>query len=183
MPVLPLLFGTDPALKKKASPVEELNDEIKQIIQDMFETLYEYRGIGMAANMVDIQKEIIVIDLQEDGSRKPSVFINPKITWASKEQEAHEEASLCFPGISAEIKRPSSIKLQFLNENGEAVEQEAEGWLATVIQHEMDYLSGKTYLDHISKMKKDRLIKKMVKQQKSQAQHSCGDPHCTDHHH
>lgn len=184
MPVLQLLFGTDPELRKKAEPVADVNDDIRSNITDMFESLYEYRGIGIGANMVGIFKRIIVIDLQEDSNKNPIAMVNPKITWRSDTVAKHEEASLCFPGISAEISRPDGIEVEYLDEQGETKSMKAEGWLATVIQHEMDYLDGKSYLDHLSKMKKDRLIKKMVKMQKQHTpnQSCCEDPNCSTNH-
>ncbi len=182
MPVLQLFFGTDPGLKHKALPVENVNDEILETIKNMYETLYEFKGIGMAANMVGIFKKIIIIDLQEDGKKTPITLINPELTWASDTKETKEEASLCFPGISAKIERSNAIKVSFRDTEGNTQELAAEGWLATVIQHEMDYLEGKSYLDHLSKMKKDRLIKKMIKMHKRPHTHSCGDPSCTEEH-
>ncbi len=180
MAVLQLVLGPDPLLKQTAAPVGEITDEIKTLVADMFETLYERRGLGLGANMVGILKRIVVIDLQDGGKKTPITCINPEITWRSDVLESREEASLCFPGISAEIKRPNAIKLRFQDINGDTQEIEAEGWLATVLQHEIDYLDGKVYLDYLSKMKRDRLIKKMQKQIRS---HNCGDPSCGHEHH
>lgn len=184
MPVLQLYFGTDPDLRKKAAYVDVVDDIIRSDISNMFESLYEYRGIGMGANMVGIFKRIIVVDLQENGTKKPLAMVNPEIIWKSDTLVAQEEASLCFPGISAEISRPNAIEVSYLDQQGTEQTMKAEGWLATVIQHEMDYLDGRSYLDHLSKMKKDRLIKKMVKMQKQHANnHSCcEDPNCTTSH-
>lgn len=180
MAVLQLVLGPDPIFKQKADPVEEITDEIRSFVSDMFDTMYERRGLGMGANMVGELKRIVVIDLQEDGKKAPLACLNPEITWRSSETIKREEASLCFPGISAEVTRPSSIKLRYMDLAGKTQELEAEGWLATVLQHEIDYLDGKIYLDYLSKMKRDRLIKKMQKQLKA---HSCGDPHCGHEHH
>ncbi|UTW57379.1 peptide deformylase [Kordiimonas sp. SCSIO 12603] len=184
MPVRQLFFGTDPELRKKAVHVGVVDDTVRSDINDMFESLYEYRGIGIGANMVGIFKRIIVIDLQEDGSKNPIAMVNPEITWKSDNLVKQEEASLCFPGISAEISRPDAVEVEYLDEEGSERSMKAEGWLATVIQHEMDYLDGKSYLDHLSKMKKDRLIKKMVKAQKQNSHnHSCcEDPNCSTSH-
>ena len=181
MAVMQLVLGPDPILKQKAAPVVEITDDIKSLVADMFDTLYERRGLGIGANMVGELKRIIVVDMQEKGVKAPLACINPEITWHSDKLEEREEASLCFPGISAKITRSDSIKLKYQDIDGKACELEAKGWLATIIQHEMDYLDGRTYLDHLSKMKRERLIKKMIKQLKHN--HSCHDPDCGHDHH
>jgi peptide deformylase len=174
MAVLPLILGPNPVFRQRAEAVQTVDDTIRQLCDDMLETLYQERGIGMGANMVGVLKQIIVVDLQEDGERKPLVCINPEITKKSETLIAREEASLCFPGIRAEITRPDSIEITYLDTNGEPQTLATDGWLATVIQHEMEYLQGRTFLDNLSKVKRDRLIKKMQKQMKS----TCTDPHC-----
>lgn len=180
MSVLDLIIGPDPIFRQKASPVDVIDDEIQKLCYDMLETLYVERGIGIGANMIGVLKRIIVVDLQEEGVRKPLICINPKINEASKDMETREEASLCFPGIRAEIKRPSRITLSYQDQSGEKHTLEANGWLATVIQHEIEYLDGRTFLDNLSKMKRDRLLKKMQKQLKHN--HDCNDPHCGHEH-
>ena len=180
MAVLQLVLGPDPLLKQKATPVDEITDEIRTLVTDMFDTLYERKGLGIGANMVGELKRIAVVDLQEGGEKKPIVCINPEITWYSDTVISREEASLCFPGISATVSRPDAIKVRCQDLDGKTKEIEADGWFATVLQHEIDYLDGKIYLDYLSKMKRDRLIKKMQKQIKS---HSCGDPSCSHDHH
>jgi len=180
MAVLQLVLGPDPLLKQTAAPVGEITDEVKALVADMFDTLYERKGLGLGANMVGELQRIVVIDLQEDGKKQPVACINPEIVWQSKQNVSREEASLCFPGISAEVSRPDAVKVQFQDLNGKIQELEADGWLATVLQHEIDYLDGKVYLDYLSKMKRDRLIKKMQKQIRS---HNCGDPECGHDHH
>lgn len=180
MAVLQLVLGPDPLLKQSAAQVEEITDEIKTLVTDMFDTLYERKGLGIGANMVGVLQRIVVIDLQENGEKQPVTCINPEIIWRSDETASREEASLCFPGISAEVSRPSAVKVRFQDLNGNVQEIDADGWFATVLQHEIDYLDGKVYLDYLSKLKRDRLIKKMQKQIKS---HSCGDPECGHDHH
>lgn len=179
MAVLPLIVGPHPALRKRAEAVQTVDDSVRQLCDDMLETLYAERGIGMGANMVGILKQIIVVDLQEEGVRKPLICINPEIIKQSENQVTHEEASLCFPGIRAEITRPETVEIKYLDPSGAPHTLAAEGWLATVVQHEMEYLEGRTFLDNLSKVKRDRLIKKMQKQMK----HACGDPHCGHDHH
>ena len=180
MAVLQLILGPDPILKQKAAPVVSFDETLKQKVSDMFETLYARGALGMGANMVGLLDQIVVIDLQENGKKAPLTLINPQITWASEEPREHEEASLCFPGIAAPVSRPASVKVEFQDMDGNTQNIEADGLLATVLQHEIDYLNGVIYLDYLSKMKRDRLIKKMQKQLKA---HSCGDPHCGHDHH
>jgi len=178
---LQIVTAPHPIFRKKAEPVADVTDEIKSLSADMLDAMYENRGIGIAANMVGLLHRIIVVDIQPEGNRDPLVCINPEITWASEEMSTNEEASLSFPGISADITRPNAINLTYLDQSGARKELEAEGFLAIVIQHEMDYLDGRTYLDHLSKMKRDRLLKKMQKYLKQG--HACGDPHCGHDHH
>ena len=180
MAVLQLILGPDPILRQKAVAIADFGDQTKQLVADMFETLYEHKAIGIGANMIGEAQQVFVLDLQENDTKSPLTCINPEIIWESTEREKHKEASLCFPGISAEITRPKAVKIKYQDLDGKHQELDATGWLATVIQHEMDYLSGKNYLDHLSKMKRDRLIKKMQKQLKS---NSCGDPSCEHEHH
>lgn len=180
MPVLDLVMAPNPIFRQKAVAIDNVNADVQALCDDMLETLYAERGIGIGANMVGVLKRVIVVDLQEDGIRKPLVCINPEIISTSKETETREEASLCFPGIRAEITRPNAVSIRYLDTNGAPQTLDAEGWLATVIQHEMEYLDGRTFLDNLSKMKRDRLLKKMQKQQKHH--HDCGDPHCGHQH-
>lgn len=178
MPALPLIYAPDPIFKKKALAVPFVDEGIKTIAADMLETLYKERGVGMAATMVGLLKRIIVIDLQEDGKRTPIVCINPEILAVSKETQVNNEASLCFPHISAEITRPETVELRYMDLESQVHTLEATGWLAAIIQHEMEYLDGKIYLDNLSKVKRDRLLKKMIKLQKQGG--DCGDPNCSD---
>jgi peptide deformylase len=178
-----IVTAPNPIFRQKAEPFDAIDAAAVALADDMLETMYAHRGIGIGANMVGVARRLIVVDIQSDGNRAPLVCFNPEITWQSDDTSTNEEASLSFPGISADITRPSAIRLTYLDREGAERELEADGWLAVVIQHEMDYLDGRTYLDRLSKMKRDRLIKKMQKYQKS-AQHGCGDPHCGhDHHH
>ncbi len=163
MAVLSIVSAPNPIFKKKCELVSVVDDSIRKIADDMLETLEYERAVGLGANMLGITKAIAVVNLNEGGISKPYVFINPEIFWRSEEMQGFEEASLSFPGISADISRPSKIKIKYLDYEGTAQELEAEGFLASVIQHEVDYLNGKTFLDHLSKMKRDMLIKKMEK--------------------
>lgn len=179
---LHLITAPDPIFRQKAEVVEVVDDDIRAIVDQMFEVLYAEKGLGLGANMVGVLKRICVVDLGEDGKREPITLINPEIIEASDELEEYEEASLSYPGISAKIKRPKEITVKFLDRDGKAQELKAEVPLSTVIQHEMDYLGGRTYLDHLSKMKRDRLLKKMQKYLKFRHSHDCGDPICGHEH-
>lgn len=182
MALLEIIIAPNPIFRTKSAPVTEFDDSVRALVSDMLETMYANRGIGIAANMVGKAAQIIIVDIQANGEREPLVCINPKLVWMSEDKATNEEASLSFPGISADITRPIAIKMAYQDVDGEAHELDAEDWLATVIQHELDYLEGRTYLDHLSKMKRDRLMKKMQKYLKQQS-HSCGDPHCGHDHH
>ena len=162
MAILPLTYAPNKIFQTKAEKVTEVTDEIRKIIDDMFETLYHHKALGIGANMVGILKHIIVVDMQ-DGTNSKYAMINPEIEILSDEIQIFEEASLCFLGISAKIKRPSKIKVEYLDYNGEKQIMEADGFLSTVIQHETDYLNAITFLDHLSKMKRDILVAKMRK--------------------
>ena len=176
MTALQLIMAPNPIFRQRAAEVTEFDEGLRALTDQMLEVLYHERGIGLGANMVGVLKRIIVVDLQEEGKRKPLVCINPVITDHSTETSAQEEASLCFPGIRAEITRPSEIEVAYQDVEGTKHTLRAKGWLSTVIQHEMEYLDGRTFLDNLSKMKKDRLLKKMQKEQKHAC---CGTPACT----
>ncbi len=163
MPALPLIIAPDPVFRKKASTVETVNDEIRQLVSDMFLTLYAENGAGIGANMVGVLKRVIVIDLKEGGKKTPFAMINPEIGKASEETQVFTEASLSFPGIEADITRPAEIQVRYLDEKGDSQDLRATGFLAAVIQHEMDYLEGRTYLDHLSRIKREALMRKYKK--------------------
>jgi peptide deformylase len=174
---LQLIYAPHPIFKQKALPIDKVDDEIRVLIDKMLKTLYVEGAVGIGANMVGLLKRIAVVDLQEDGVRNPRVFINPKITWYSEEKQTFKESSVCFLGIEAEVTRPRAIGMSYLDYDGNNQELEAEGFLATVIQHEVDYLDGKVFLDHLSKLKRDTLMKKMEKYIKMHPPHIHGT-HC-----
>lgn len=171
MPLLPLVYAPHPIFKKKAEPILHVDEGTRQLVDDMLQTMYVEKGVGLGANMVGILKRIAVVDIQKNGEPAPYRFINPEITWSSEETQTFEEASLSYPGISAEVTRPKAIKLAYLDYNGDSQTLEAEGFLATVIQHEVDYLNGTVFLDYLSKMKRDMLLKKMQKHMKQHPPH------------
>lgn len=177
MAILKLVYAPNEIFRKKAEIITEITEEIKLLAHDMLHTMYVERAIGIGANMVGVLKQIAVVDLQENGIRKPLIMINPKIISVSSQTQIFQESSICFPYISAEITRPSEIEVEFKDIEGTQHNNKYEGFLATVIQHEIDYLNGVTFLDHLSKLKKDMLLKKMQKMVKQNPPHVHGE-HC-----
>ncbi len=171
MTSLQLIYAPNEIFSKKATIVENIDDDICKIIDEMFEILRIEKGIGLGANMVGILKRIVVVNMIQGEKQHKYAMVNPEITYKSTEMQTIEEASLCYPGISANITRPQKITVKFLDYQGKEQIIDAEGFLATVIQHEMDYLDGRVYLDYLSKMKRDILLKKMLKYLKNNPPH------------
>ncbi|KZX72591.1 peptide deformylase [Oleiphilus sp. HI0009] len=168
MALLEILEYPDPRLRKIAAPVEQVTPEIQTLIDDMFETMYDAPGIGLAATQVDQHIQLIVMDLSEDKS-EPHVFINPEVTVLEGDPEKMQEGCLSVPGYYEDVERIEHVLIKALNREGEAFELEATGLLAVCIQHEMDHLNGKLFIDYLSKLKRTRIKKKLEKQQKAQA--------------
>lgn len=164
---LKLVYGPSPIYKKNAEPVKKVDEEIMQLCTDLQDTLYKENAVGIAAPMVGILRRVIVIDLHENGLRSPIFMINPEITWFSEELQEFEEGSVSFPGIFAMIKRAKSISVDYLDGKGKNRSASYTGYIATVIQHEIDYLNGKIFLDYLSPIKRKLLLKKTKKLQKS----------------
>lgn len=162
MALLPILCFPDPRLHKVAKPVEQVDDRIRKQIEDMFETMYDAQGIGLAATQVDFHERLIVIDVSQEHDQK-LVLINPEIVWASEEKQVNEEGCLSVPGIYDGVERSTSVKVRALDENGQAREIEAEGLLAICIQHEMDHLMGKVFVEYLSPLKQGRIKTKLQK--------------------
>jgi len=158
-----LQIAPNPIFRKRAMRVDHIDDEIKGIVEAMFEIMYENEAVGIGANMVGVLKRIIVVDLQEKRNNVPFAMINPIITFKSKEMQKFEEGSISFPGIEAMVERPDEIRVEYIDCDGESQTMEAEGWLATVIQHEIDYLDGKIFLDYVPTVVRKILLKKMEK--------------------
>jgi len=172
----------DPILKKKCTPVTTIDNKIKKILDDMLKTMYQAPGIGLAAPQVGIDKRLIVMDVsprpglkryQEENNEEKQEFkpnpiqmINPEITWVSEKKEKDQEGCLSIPLIMADVIRPESCKVKYLNKNGESKELHAKGLLSRCIQHEIDHINGVLFIDHLSKTKKDMVLRKMKKQQK-----------------
>ncbi|MEH6346865.1 MAG: peptide deformylase [Bermanella sp.] len=168
MAILDILEFPDPRLRTKAKPVTEVTDKIRGIINDMFETMYDAPGIGLAASQVNVHQQIVVIDVSEDKS-EPLVFINPKVTVLDGELELMQEGCLSVPGFYEDIERIEHCKIEALDKDGNSFELEANGLLAVCIQHELDHLDGKLFVDYISNTKRDRIRKKLEKQHRLQA--------------
>lgn len=177
MGILNIIYAPNPIFKKEAKKVLKVDENIKKIAKDMLETMYFERAVGLGANMLGVEYQIIVLDLRENGVENPYVMINPEVLDYSAEMIEYEEASLSFPGISALIKRPKKIKVKYLDLDNVEQIMEADNFLARVILHEMDYLHGKIFLDYLSKLKRDMLIKKMLKHIKNHPPHVHGK-HC-----
>ena len=168
MTIRKILTEPDPFLRQKSKKVEQVNDEIRTLIDDMLETMYNAPGIGLAAIQVGEPKRVIVIDLsREDEKKNPLYFVNPELIINSDNNAAYEEGCLSVPGQFAEISRPDKCKVKYLDYNGNEQILDAEGLLATCIQHEMDHLEGILFIDYLSKLKKNMIVKKLSKQKKS----------------
>ena len=162
-----IVIEPDPILRRKCEPIEKIDDNTRKLLDDMLETMYDAPGIGLAAVQVGILRRLIVIDISKNEEKKDPLFlINPKILNQSKETSVYEEGCLSLPGQFAEIERPAKCVLKYTDYNGKDKELKAEGLLATCIQHEVDHLNGVLFIDYLSKLKKDMIIKKLVKHKK-----------------
>jgi len=165
MALLNILHFPDPRLRKNAQPVTQVDDAVRKIVDDMLETMYAAPGIGLAATQVDIHQQIIVIDISEQ-KNQPLCLINPKIITREGELYSHEEGCLSVPSIYESVERPERVTVEALNRAGDTFTLNAEGLLAVCIQHEMDHLQGRLFIDHLSSLKRQRVRKKMQKGQK-----------------
>ena len=158
----------DKRLRLVSEPVKRIDAGIRALVNDMFETMYDAPGIGLAAIQVGVAKRVVTMDLsKKEESHEPRVFINPEITWASKEKSTHEEGCLSIPEYYEEVERPQQVKVKYLDLEGRTHEVEASGLFATCLQHEIDHINGVLFIDHISKLKRDRVIKKFTKAAKA----------------
>jgi len=166
MAILPIITAPDPRLKVVSKPVATVTDETRALLDNMLETMHDAIGIGLAAIQVGINARVIVVELpDEDGEQKgdPLELINPKIVWSSEDERAHEEGCLSLPEHFAEVIRPDGIKLEYLDRNGKKQTMAADGLLATCIQHEMDHLEGILFVDHISAVRRNMILRKLKK--------------------
>ena len=168
MSVRDIIKMPDPVLRKKALPLERVDDEVRQLAADMLETMYDAPGIGLAAPQVAVSRRLIVIDIARDEEPKnPLVMINPEIISLGDELRVHEEGCLSIPDIYAEVERPGQCRVRYIDEEGVGQEMDCEGLMATVVQHEIDHLDGVLFIDHLSRLRRDRLVKKFMKAQRS----------------
>jgi peptide deformylase len=165
MALRPILVAPDPRLKQKSAPVEGgVTDAHRALMDDMLETMYEAPGIGLAAIQVGEPLRIIVMDLAREGEPKaPRYYVNPEILWASDELFTYEEGCLSVPDIYDDVERPARVKLRYLDYNGKEIEEDAEGLFAVCIQHEMDHLEGVLFIDHLSRLKREKALSKLKK--------------------
>jgi len=161
----------DKRLRLVSKPVEKVDASIRKLADDMFETMYDAPGIGLAAIQIAEPLRVVTMDLaKKDDEKEPRVFINPEIVWSSDEMNVHEEGCLSIPEYYEEVERPAKIKVRFLDLDGKPQEVDADGLLATCLQHEIDHLNGVLFIDHLSKLKRDRVIKKYTKIAKQAAE-------------
>src|SRR5947208_12717546 len=178
MAMLPIVEVPDPRLRQISSPVEKVDDAVRALVADMFETMYAAPGIGLAAIQVGVPKRVLVIDLQEpeeeggEPVRDPLVSINPEIVRTSETLQVYNEGCLSVPEMYAEVERPDSIRARWLDRDGKAHEEELDGLLAICLQHEMDHLEGILFIDHLSRLKRDMVLKKLAKARKERALHA-----------
>jgi peptide deformylase len=159
-----ILIIPDKRLRQVAKPVVKIDAAIRKLVEDMFETMYDAPGIGLAAVQIGAPARVVTLDLaKKDDPKQPQVFINPELTWASELKSTHEEGCLSIPEYYEEVERPSEIKIKYLDLDGKPQEIAANGLLATCLQHEIDHLNGVLFIDHISKLKRDRVLKKFTK--------------------
>ncbi|HLU91338.1 MAG TPA: peptide deformylase [Pedomonas sp.] len=163
MAILPIIETPDPRLRVISKPVERVDDALRRFMDDMLETMYDAPGIGLAAIQVGEPKRVLVIDLQEDDEKNPRYFVNPEIVWKSDEMSGYQEGCLSVPDVYGDVERPARVRVKYLDYNGEAREEELDGLLATCLQHEMDHLEGVLFIDHLSKLKRDMLLRKLEK--------------------
>ena len=167
MALLEILEFPDPRLRTRAQPVDTFDPALKQLVADMFETMYAAPGVGLAATQVDVHRQVLVMDMSEERDQ-PMALINARILESSGEQ-VYQEGCLSFPGIFADVTRALRVKVAFQDVDGQAIEREFEGPLAVCVQHEMDHLQGKVFVDHLSALKRSLLLKRLEKRRKQSA--------------
>ncbi len=170
MTIKPLIILPDPQLRQASKPIERVDTEILRLADDMLETMYDAPGIGLAAVQVGVPRRLLVIDIAREGEDKqPLVFINPEVVASSDERSVYEEGCLSIPDYYAEVERPARVTVKHIDRDGKEQIVEADGLLATCLQHEIDHLNGVLFIDYISRLKRDMVIKKFTKAAKSKA--------------
>ena len=168
MALLNILCYPDPRLHKVAKPVTEFDDKLRTLVADMLETMYKSEGVGLAATQVDVHQRLVVMDTSEERNQ-PTVLVNPEITWSSAERIQGEEGCLSVPGIYDGVERAVAVKVKAADEHGTVRELEAEGLMAVCVQHELDHLMGKVFVEYLSPLKRNRIKTKMLKAQREDA--------------
>ncbi len=166
MAILPILVAPHPVLKAKAAPVETVDDGVRALMDDMLETMYAAPGIGLAAPQVGVSRRIVVLDVAgKDEPPAPMCLVNPEVIWESEDLNTYEEGCLSVPKQYAEVERPAQVKVRFLDREGAKREIEADGILATCVQHEIDHLDGTLFIDYLSALKRNMILRKVKKEQ------------------
>ncbi len=164
MTIKPLIILPDPILRQVSKPIETIDGEVKKLADDMLETMYDAPGIGLAAIQIGVARRMLVLDVSKEGEdKKPLVFINPEVVASSDARSVYEEGCLSIPDYYAEVERPAAITVRHLDREGKEQVTEADGLLATCLQHEIDHLNGVLFIDHISKLKREMVIRKFTK--------------------
>jgi len=167
MALLPILTAPDPCLKQKALPVANVDDDIRRLMDDMLDTMYAAPGIGLAAPQVGVSQRVIVLDIgKTEETRNPMRMVNPEIVWVSEDDNDYEEGCLSVPEHYASVTRPASIRVRYVDDQNQSREIEADGLLATVLQHEIDHLDGLLFIDHLSNLRRNMILRKLLKAKK-----------------
>jgi peptide deformylase len=166
-----ILIIPDKRLRQVSEPIKKIDSGVRKLVEDMFETMYDAPGIGLAAIQVGTPKRVVTMDLaKKDEPKQPQVFVNPEILWSSEEKATYEEGCLSIPEFYDDVERPAQVKVKYLDIEGAPHEIEANGLFATCLQHEIDHLNGVLFIDHLSKLKRDRVVKKFTKAAKRAAE-------------
>ena len=170
MTVRPLVILPDAQLRLVSEPVASVTPEIRALARDMLDTMYDAPGVGLAAIQIGVAQRVVTIDTSKDeDARDPTVYLNPEIVWSSEEKRVYDEGCLSIPEYYGEVERPDRVRVRYMSLDGAIVEREADGLLATCLQHEIDHLNGVLFIDHLSKLKRDRVVKKFSKAAKRDA--------------
>ena len=170
MTIRPLVIIPDSKLRLVSEPVKEITSDIRQLADDMLETMYDAPGVGLAAIQIGVPVRMVTMDVSKsEDERQPMVLINPEIVWASEEKRVYEEGCLSIPEYYEEVERPDRVRFRYMDLKGETIEQDADGLLATCVQHEIDHLNGVLFIDYLSKLKRDRVVTKFKKAAKREA--------------
>jgi peptide deformylase len=170
MSIRPLVILPDSKLRLVSEPVSAISDEIRRLAEDMLDTMYDAPGVGLAAIQIGVPRRVVTMDVSKtEGERQPMVLINPEVLWSSEEKRVYEEGCLSIPEYYEEVERPERIRFRYMTLDGQTIEQDADGLMATCVQHEIDHLNGVLFIDHLSKLKRDRVITKFKKAAKREA--------------